>query len=183
MKKSYFNQIKKDFTDDDILNKLYDNMNLGIIDKKSTFWLMDCGNDKVAWTATAECDSEYIVDATAIVNKLLKLLKNFPPVVKLIIQKSLPEKIIPCGFYDRNIVSSFGYANGFKRTTILGDAAHPVRPTLGLGSTLAFEDSVCLAKKLSNNSINEALKLYEQERIPIISKLIEKALQATWDDI
>ena len=34
MKKSYFNQIKKDFTDDDILNKLYDNMNLGIIDKK-----------------------------------------------------------------------------------------------------------------------------------------------------
>lgn len=58
------------------------------------------------------------------------------------------------------------WSNG--RTTLLGDAAHPVLPFLAQGGVMAMEDAVVLAELLSKTPANEAhaLRNYEHLRQP-----------------
>jgi salicylate hydroxylase len=55
-----------------------------------------------------------------------------------------------------------------KRTTLLGDAAHPVLPFLAQGAVMAIEDAVVLADLLAAHSdqIGAAFILYEMYRRP-----------------
>ena len=68
-----------------------------------------------------------------------------------------------------------------ERITLLRDAAHPMRPYLGLGTTMALEDAVALTKKLKGRnlqdtpSVAKALTDYEEERIAITAPLQLKA--------
>ena len=64
---------------------------------------------------------------------------------------------------------------GLGRITLIGDAAHAIRPAGGLGGSLAFEDVVILTRELvkvhksnRNNKIdvNLALREYEKIRFP-----------------
>ncbi len=55
------------------------------------------------------------------------------------------------------------------RTTLLGDAAHPVPPSAAQGACLALEDAVTLAiclRRFGRDRAAEALKDYEARRIP-----------------
>ncbi len=55
------------------------------------------------------------------------------------------------------------------RTTLLGDAAHPVPPSAAQGACLALEDAVTLAiclRRFGEDRAAEALKDYEARRIP-----------------
>jgi salicylate hydroxylase len=53
------------------------------------------------------------------------------------------------------------------RVVLLGDAAHPIVPSLGQGANMAMEDAYELAEYLSNESdVEAALKAYESSRIP-----------------
>ena len=71
-----------------------------------------------------------------------------------------------------------------RRVTLLGDAAHPMRPSLGLGTTMAIQDAVALAKRLASTDLSDserlgiAISTYEQERIAITAPLQQKARQA-----
>lgn len=57
------------------------------------------------------------------------------------------------------------WSNG--RTTLLGDAAHPILPFLAQGGVLALEDSVVLARLMSAypTNIPQALRLYQSARM------------------
>ena len=61
---------------------------------------------------------------------------------------------------------------GRGRITLIGDAAHAVRPTSGLGGSLAFEDAALLARYLARSdtrdsaSIEEQLRAFEKIRLP-----------------
>ena len=57
---------------------------------------------------------------------------------------------------------------GHERLTLLGDAAHPVRPFLAQGSAMAIEDAAVLADEVqkSPDEIPLALRRYEQLRAP-----------------
>jgi salicylate hydroxylase len=51
------------------------------------------------------------------------------------------------------------------RIALLGDAAHPILPFLGLGAALAIEDGVVLARALEATSDSEAaLQAYQAAR-------------------
>ena len=51
------------------------------------------------------------------------------------------------------------------RATLLGDAAHPMLPFLGMGAAMGIEDGVVLARCFeASSSIDEALKRYEAAR-------------------
>lgn len=61
---------------------------------------------------------------------------------------------------------------GKGRITLIGDAAHAVRPASGLGGSLAFEDAAMLARYIarcntsSAASIEEQLRAFEKIRLP-----------------
>jgi salicylate hydroxylase len=52
--------------------------------------------------------------------------------------------------------------------TLLGDAAHPMMPTLAQGAAIALEDGVALARNLARHADDpaRALAAYEAERLP-----------------
>jgi 2-polyprenyl-6-methoxyphenol hydroxylase-like FAD-dependent oxidoreductase len=59
------------------------------------------------------------------------------------------------------------------RVTLVGDAAHPVEPSLGMGASLALEDAVVLARCLQNeNSIETALQRYEKSRRSRVRRIV-----------
>jgi salicylate hydroxylase len=63
------------------------------------------------------------------------------------------------------------------RITLLGDAAHPMMPTLAQGAAQALEDGVTLARHLSRHSDNPArgLAAYDAERRPRASRVVLQA--------
>ena len=60
--------------------------------------------------------------------------------------------------------------------TLLGDAAHATLPFLAQGAVMAVEDGVVLTRCLDRcGSIKEALDLYQRNRIPRTSRVIEES--------
>jgi salicylate hydroxylase len=54
------------------------------------------------------------------------------------------------------------------RITLLGDAAHPMMPTLAQGAAMALEDAYAIARNLARHGGDpeQGLKAYESERLP-----------------
>jgi 2-polyprenyl-6-methoxyphenol hydroxylase-like FAD-dependent oxidoreductase len=71
---------------------------------------------------------------------------------------------------DRDPISRWTHG----RVTLLGDAAHPMYPVGSNGASQAILDARCLASCISNNtSIETALKIYESERLPVTSEIVQ----------
>jgi 5-methylphenazine-1-carboxylate 1-monooxygenase len=63
----------------------------------------------------------------------------------------------------------------FGRVTLLGDAAHPMRPIGSQAGTQAIVDARVLAKALADtSSVLEALQAYEAERLPAMNAVVLK---------
>jgi hypothetical protein len=87
---------------------------------------------------------------------------RFPPPVPALLAATPPDQVLRTDIHDRLPVST--WTSG--RVTLLGDAAHPTTPNLGLGGCMAIEDAVVLAYALSHaTSSMEALAVYENERV------------------
>jgi salicylate hydroxylase len=60
--------------------------------------------------------------------------------------------------------------------TLLGDAAHPMMPTLAQGAAIALEDGIALARQLArHDEPRAALAAYEAERRPRASRVVLQA--------
>jgi len=149
-----------------------------IVGGQKNFWMMDAGSEQLAWGGTAlqpSLDKSESAFAT-----VLQVFAEWPPIVEKIIRATEPTSIIETGVFDREPVSQWGDGH---RVTLLGDAAHPIRPSLGLGTTLAFQDAVTLAQALAGvdlkkiSTVSEALLRYEQARIRITTPLQHQARQ------
>jgi salicylate hydroxylase len=73
------------------------------------------------------------------------------------------EQVFKWGIYDRDPIAH--WTKG--RITLLGDAAHPMMPTLAQGASITLEDAYTLARTLSRHADDpqRGLAAYEQERI------------------
>lgn len=73
------------------------------------------------------------------------------------------EEVYKWGIYDREPLDQ--WTRG--RVTLMGDAAHPMMPTLAQGASITIEDAYTLARNLAqySNDPVRALKLYEGERL------------------
>jgi 2-polyprenyl-6-methoxyphenol hydroxylase-like FAD-dependent oxidoreductase len=88
-----------------------------------------------------------------------------------VIGSTSEENILVHEIFDRKPIKKWHKG----RVTLLGDAAHPMLPNLGQGGAQAMEDALILASclKQSPQEIERALTLYEQERIPRVTKVVK----------
>ena len=66
---------------------------------------------------------------------------------------------------------------------LIGDALHTAHFSIGSGTRLALEDSLALSKaiRFHGTDLQSALKTFEKERKPVVSKLVDASLQsAKW---
>ena len=93
------------------------------------------------------------------------------------ISRTPEEQIVGIDIYDRPAAKEWGRG----RVTLAGDAAHPMTTNLSQGGCQALEDSVVLARHLSQGTdVNAALRAYESERIPRTDTRSVKRSRRVW---
>ena len=88
--------------------------------------------------------------------------RDFHPDVTDLIARAPSDSLIKWGLFVRPPISNWSMGH----IALLGDAAHPILPFLGLGAALAMEDGVVLARALDvAPTIESALAAYQAARL------------------
>jgi 2-polyprenyl-6-methoxyphenol hydroxylase-like FAD-dependent oxidoreductase len=98
----------------------------------------------------------------------------FDPIPALI-ESTEHDAIEPTFTYDRRPRRSWGRG----RLTLVGDAAHPMKPNIGQGAAQALEDAVVLGSCIAETGEPEqALRAYERRRIRRANAVVRASRQA-----
>jgi len=126
--------------------------------------LIDVGDGYTFWGASALLTDDSVCQrATDAKARMLEIFAEWTEPVEAILKATPADDIVERPICDR--IPLPRWSSG--RVTLLGDAAHPVVPSLGQGANSAFEDAYELAECLSSApSIEGALEAYEHSRIP-----------------
>jgi salicylate hydroxylase len=89
------------------------------------------------------------------------------------------ERCFKWGIYDRDPLDH--WVSG--RAVLLGDAAHPMMPTLAQGAAISIEDGYALARNLATHGddIDAGLAAYQRERVPRASA-VQLQARAQFED-
>jgi len=123
----------------------------------------------VGWTEHDEWNREDWTDR-ATVARALAAFEGWHPQIRRIISEA--DTCFIWALFDRNPLLRWSVG----RTTLLGDACHPMYPFMGQGAAQAIEDGATLAACLSaadNADPTIALRHYERLRLPRVSRLQE----------
>lgn len=103
------------------------------------------------------------------VEKLAQLFAGWPFELESLIRRASPEQVLRTDLCDRPPLPRWHRSN----VTLLGDAAHPTTPNLGMGACMAIEDGMVLTRSLLQEGTLEAgLEAYERERLPRTSRIV-----------
>lgn len=93
--------------------------------------------------------------------ELLEEFGDWHPRVSDLIKATPEDKVFKWALYDRDPLEQ--WTKG--RVTLLGDAAHPMLPFMGMGAAMGIEDGVVLGRAFgASDTIDEALSRYEAAR-------------------
>lgn len=110
----------------------------------------------------------------ATTEEFAELYADFHPDVTGLIRAAPASSLIKWGLFVRPRFT--GWTRG--RVTLLGDAAHPILPFLGLGAALAIEDGIVLARALAtHDDLAVALAAYEATRIERVDAVRDKTVR------
>lgn len=100
-------------------------------------------------------------------DELLAAYEGWHPALRAMLGRI--EHCFKWGIHDRDPLPR--WTSG--RVTLLGDAAHPMMPTLAQGASMAMEDGFALARHLaaSPGDLPAALAAYDTERVPRASRV------------
>jgi 2-polyprenyl-6-methoxyphenol hydroxylase-like FAD-dependent oxidoreductase len=125
------------------------------------FGILNTGGDWFTWYATANTGPGHADSPNGRKQELLRMFAGWHEPVECLISATDEVKILKNGAYDLAPLKRWGHG----RVMLLGDAAHPCTPNLGLGGCLALEDGLVLAKAFRKEaSTDVALLRYEATR-------------------
>jgi 2-polyprenyl-6-methoxyphenol hydroxylase-like FAD-dependent oxidoreductase len=125
------------------------------------FGLVDIGGGRVYWWGTRNMPAAAARDWAGGKGEILRAYAGWAPEVRAAIAATPAEAIISVPAQDRPFLEQWGEGP----VTLLGDAAHPMLPSLAQGAAQAVEDAVVLAHHLDGASdVTAALRGYESER-------------------
>jgi len=101
--------------------------------------------------------------------EMLDLYRGWHPEVTGLMSRAPQEHLIKWALFDRPTLP--GWLRG--RTTLLGDAAHPMLPFLGLGAAMAIEDAMVLARAIERSPDVDGLVIYEETRSDRVARIAE----------
>lgn len=127
------------------------------------FTLIDVGGGYIFWSAAAlSADAPVAQSAVDVKSRVLEKYAGWAEPVQAIVEATDSDQIVERPIVDRPPLQAWSKG----RATLLGDAAHPMVPSLGQGANTAFEDAWELSQCLSQApSITAALTNYENSRI------------------
>ncbi|MFE9661450.1 FAD-dependent monooxygenase [Streptomyces sp. NPDC005955] len=136
------------------------------------FGLADIGRGRAYWWATKNVPPGASGHLRRGKEGLAGLFAGWADEVREAIRTTPEESIVRITAQDRPFLQQWGTG----RTTLLGDAAHPMLVSLGQGAALAIEDAVVLAQHLRTTADPvAALRGYEDERRPRTEALVAAA--------
>jgi salicylate hydroxylase len=110
----------------------------------------------------------------ATIAEFLAEYHDFHPDVTGLIQRAPSQNLIKWGLFVRSPIASWSIG----RIALLGDAAHPILPFLGLGAALAMEDGVVLARALDlAHDMESALEAYQAARLERVENARVQTIQ------
>jgi len=125
------------------------------------FGILSTGGDRFTWYATANTDIGHVDSHEGRQRELLRMFAGWHEVVESLIAGTEEGAILKNGAHDLPPLKRWGHG----RVMLLGDAAHPCTPNLGLGGCMALEDALVLAKSFAEEASPElALRRYESLR-------------------
>src|SRR5664279_1024419 len=125
------------------------------------FGILNTGGDRFTWYATANLDSGHVDSSEGRQGELLRMCAGRHEPIERLIGATDEGTILKNGAYDLAPLKRWGQG----RIMLLGDAAHPCTPNLGLGGCMALEDALVLAKSFYKEAAPElALRRYESLR-------------------
>jgi 2-polyprenyl-6-methoxyphenol hydroxylase-like FAD-dependent oxidoreductase len=125
------------------------------------FGILNTGGDRFTWYATANTDPDHADSREGRQRELLQMFAGWHEPVESLIAATEEGAILKNGAYDLAPLKRWGRG----RVMLLGDAAHPCTPNLGLGGCMALEDALVLAKSFCKEATPElALRRYESLR-------------------
>ncbi|MBD1865737.1 FAD-dependent monooxygenase [Cyanobacteria bacterium FACHB-471] len=126
--------------------------------------LIDIGEGYTFWSAgVLLADDSVCQRASDAKVRVLEFFAGWTEPVEAIIEATPEEDIVERPIWDRPPLPRWSKG----RVTLLGDAAHPVVPSLGQGANMAFEDAYELAEYLfTAPDVETALNAYENSRVP-----------------
>ena len=132
--------------------------------EQKVIYFFDVGDGYRCWTVRVLMPKSPVHESAAeIKSRVVDQFSGCWEPLREIIGATDPEQILFSPICDRLPLKSWSQG----RVTLLGDAAHPMAPSLAQGANSTFEDAYELAQCLSeSSSIAEALTTYENRRIP-----------------
>ncbi|MFE6054166.1 FAD-dependent monooxygenase [Kitasatospora sp. NPDC056446] len=134
------------------------------------FGLHDVGHGRVYWWGTANMSAESARSWGGDKAQIARTYAGWADEVQAAIRDTPAEDIVAVPAQDRPFLEHWGEGP----VTLLGDAAHPMLPSLGQGGSSAIEDAVVLAQCLGALSDPvAALRAYEDLRRERTREMVE----------
>jgi 2-polyprenyl-6-methoxyphenol hydroxylase-like FAD-dependent oxidoreductase len=125
------------------------------------FGILNTGRDRFTWYATANTDPNHSDSPAGRRHEVLGMFADWHEPIPHLIAATDERAILKNGAYDLAPLKRWGRG----RVMLLGDAAHPCTPNLGLGGCMALEDAWVLARSFCKEPTPElALRRYESLR-------------------
>jgi 2-polyprenyl-6-methoxyphenol hydroxylase-like FAD-dependent oxidoreductase len=136
------------------------------------FGLVPITHGRVYWFATINAPGGEDDGAIGRKRRVFDHFRGWHGPIEAVIEATEESTILRYALFDREPLKHWSR----RRTTLLGDAAHPMSPSLGQGACQAIEDAVVLAACLrKEGDIVTALHLYEARRTKRANEVTEQS--------